>query len=378
MNRNTAIAATFLAATASSATAGGFDLTGQRLEDLFQTGRYASGQIVFFSPDISGTTGPFTSPVIGPVPQEDTGDTADSVFDYNLSFKDDINDKWSYLVSTGQPFARESVYSQGFFDGGGAEVTVQELTALLRYKFTDRISVYGGPRLYRGQGSVDSPSPFVPETVDLDTDYTGGFVIGAAYEIPEYFARVSLTYSSSADLDLDTTSGGAAFGNGKTKVEIPQSINLAAQAPINRKTLLFGDVRWVEWSKTNVNPGGEEDTGPFGSELVPNIVELEDTITYRLGAAYQFNEKFTGLVGISYEDGDDNELTGLFNRVDGYVAYSVGAIYSPTENVDIRLTVSYADLGDRSGAVDSPVGPVPTSFTDNSAYSVGLKVGFRF
>ncbi|WP_420587487.1 OmpP1/FadL family transporter [Ruegeria sp.] len=372
MNRNTAIGAAFIAATASTATAGGFDLTGQRLEDLFQTGRYASGQIVFFSPDISGTTGPF-----GPVPQQSTGDTANSVFDYNLSFKDDINDKWSYLVSTGQPFARESVYSEGFFTGGAAEVTVQELTALLRYKFTDRISVYGGPRLYRGQGSVDSPSPFVPDTVDLDTDYTGGFVIGAAYEIPEYFARVSLTYSSDAELDMNTTSGGAAFGDGNTVVEIPQSINLAAQAPINRKTLLFGDVRWVEWSETEVNPGGDGDIGPIG-ELVPNIVDLEDTITYRLGAAYQFNDKFTGLVGISYEDGDGEALNGLFNRVDGYVAYSIGGIYSPTENVDIRLTVSYANLGDRSGAVGTPLGPVPTSFTDNSAYSVGLKVGFRF
>ncbi len=88
-------------------------------------------------------------------------------------------------------------------------------------------------------------------TMETSTETDFGYVVGGAWERPDIAARVSLTYHSEIEHDFEADENGASTDFSTTT---PQSLTLEGQTGVAADTLLFGSVRWVNWSEFDISP----------------------------------------------------------------------------------------------------------------------------
>lgn len=352
--KNLFLTTTALTMFAGGAVAGGLERTPQSMGILFEEGRFVELSFGFVSPDVSGVLG------------APSGDMLSSYFNLGLAFKDDINDQLSYAIIFDQPYGADTDYPTGTgnpFAGSTAEVNTNAISTVLQYNFGNGASVYGGPRFQTLQAEAFLP-PLGGYTVESDTNFALGYLLGAAYERPDIALRVSLTYHSKTTHDLELTENGGAPTT--QDVELPQALNLEFQSGVAEDTLVFGSVRWVEWSATEIDPPVYD---AITVTAPPLVFFVDDRITYTLGVGRRLNETWSVLGSVSYEDTTGSE-TGNLGPTDGFTSISLGAIYRQ-DNMRITGGVRYADIGDAtsfSGAV----------FEDNSAIAAGVRVGWSF
>jgi len=355
----------------TSAFAGGLERTDQSVGVLFEEGRHLEFGLTFGMPDVSGVGSAIT-----PTPGADTGDIGDSFTQVRLAFKDDINDRLSYAVIFDQPYGADVTYDNSayFASNSTASFETNTLTGILQYNFNTTangggFSVYGGLRAQRVSASADIPFLGNYE-VSTDADWGFGYLAGVAYEKPEIALRVSLTYGSEIEHQLPSEEQlGAATGSSDTEITTPEYWQLEFQSGVAPKTLVFGSVRYVPWSEFEIAP--QLYTTTTGSPLA--FFE-DDRTTYRLGVARQFTKDLSVFFAVGYEESTGSPTTN-FTPVDGFMSYSVGAIYNFSDKASIRVGVRYADLGDADTVLG---GAAPAGiFENNEAWGVGFTVSFK-
>lgn len=375
--KNYALKAAALALTAGAAHAGGLDRSGTPIDPLFEKGNYAELSFGYVIPDVTGTD------VLG----NRYSNVADNFALFGGAIKMDVNDQLSFALIFDQPYGSDIVYGGNpaatMLGGTVAVADSNAITGLVRYKFYDRFSVYGGPRLLKADGNITlsglAYGALSGYNVDLGSDEGIGYVVGTAFEIPDIALRVSLTYHSPIDLKFSTTEtfpaallGGTVTGT--TKSELPQSLELSVQTGVAKDTLVFGSARWSDWSAFTVQPPGR--TFGFGN-LPGNLASLDDTYGFELGVGHRFTEKFSASIAGSLElKGKDNLVSPLAPS-NGRVALTIGGKYKVNDSVDISGGVRYTWLGKglpETGTPDVQRG----TFKSNTAISVGLKLGFHF
>jgi long-subunit fatty acid transport protein len=361
------LAATALAMTASLAHAGGLERRGDPSMILFEKSKnYAEFSVVNVNPSVSG------APLPG-VPTGPTGNILKSYRNFAGGLKMDVTDRWTLGIVVDEPVGADVDYTVpgAFFSGSDAEVSSLSVNLLARYKATDRFSVYGGLRYIGVDGDITviSPAtaplgsgPGTPYTLSVDKDYQLGYLLGAAYEIPDIALRVALTYESKTEHDFKDNTG-ASFG-----VEIPRAVTLHFQSGIAANTLVFGSIKWREWTEFTVQPLDFISFASGAPVNAPIAFEEDDIWTYELGIGRRFNANWSGAATIGYETKEGSEV-GNLGGTDGFIRYGLAAIY---ENDSIKVTtgISYIDLGNANSNV--------TSFRDNDAIAIGTKVGFKF
>lgn len=356
-----------IAGSATAAHAGGIERTTQSVNVLFEEGRYLEFGATIGSVDISGV-GP-NSTLMG---LANTGDIADSFFDLSAAYKADINETWSYAIIYDQPFGADVTYPSGtghLFQGSNATFNSNAITGLLQYNVGNGFSVHGGLRAQTIDAEVSLP--FAGYTAEGDRELGFGYVAGVAYEKPEIALRVALTFNSSINYDLETTEfiGGMGPIPSETDIETPQSVNLEFQSGVAEDTLVFGSIRWVEWTAFNTNPQ------TFASSISTNgraLVDfLDNRTTFTLGVGRRLNENWSVLGSLTYED-STGSTTGNLAPTDGQRAVGIGAIYTK-DNMRITGGVRYIDIGDATSAA-----PINGQFTDSSAIVAGVRVGYSF
>lgn len=366
MNKLT-LAAIALTAAATTATAGGIERRGDPSMILFEKSRnYLEFSAAALNPNVSGTP--------RGVPTGPTGNIQESYRSFAGGYKHQLNEKVALAFFIDEPVGASVNYRTpgAFFATSNAEVNSISLTGMAKYQATERFSVYGGLR-YIGLGGnvfVLSPAttgnPLVgpaPYSLNVDKDYQFGYLLGAAYEIPDIALRVALTYESKTEHDFSDNTG-APF-----KVEIPQAFTLHAQSGIAANTLLFGSIKWREWTKFKIQPADFFSLVPnVGAVNTPIASEPEDIWTYELGIGRKFNKNWSGAFILGYEK-DQDERVGNLSGKDGYVSYGLAATYE-TDHVKITTGIRYFDIGDAKSSV--------SSFSDNDAFAFGTKVGFKF
>jgi long-chain fatty acid transport protein len=345
-----------VAAAATSAHAGGVERSTQSVAILFEQGRYAELSFGTFSPDVSGTLG------------VSSGDMASTYNTYSLGYKMDLGERMDFALIIDQPIGANVAYPAGTgypLQGSTAKLTSSAITALLRYQFENNVSVYGGLRYQTVKGVVSLPTVGA-YTLNTNYDSEVGYVVGIAWEKPEIAARVALTYNSAITHSLESTETG--FGPGTTnagfETEVPQSVNLEFQSGIAKDTLLFGSIRWQEWSAFVIDP-------PRYALPTPLVAYASNRVTYNLGIGRRFNDNWSGAVTLGYEP-SDGALTGNLGPTDGFKSIGLAATYT-MDNVKITGGVRYVDIGD---AVAN-VGP-GAQFTGNSGVGIGIRVGYTF
>lgn len=384
MNRIAAASAALLATTAL-AQAGGIERNAFTTAILFEQGTYVELGYSFASPDVSGVQDETLSGTS--VAGSRTGNVAPSYGFATLSYANQINERLTFSLVVDAPIGADVSYATGTgygFAGSEAELRSQQITAAARYELTDRVSVFGGLRAVQVQGEAYVTTPafsYILDDAESDTGY--GYMVGAAYEIPDIALRVALTYFSEVDLDfssreflagpgVDRATLAGLAGSSNFGITLPDSVLLEAQSGVAEGTLVFGSIRWVDWSEFTITPNQYPDgAGGVGGDLA---FYGGDTITYTLGAARVLNENWTVLGSVLYEEGNGG-FVGNLGPTDGRTAVSVGARYTQGA-VSISGGLQYSWIGDAQTAF-GPFRPV-ASFTDNDALSASIRVGYRF
>lgn len=342
---------------ATGATAGGVERSPNSVSILFEQGNYAEVTLGYGSPDVSGTAFGGAS-----------GDMLSGYLTYSLGIKQALSEKLDLAIILNEPIGADIDYPTGtgyVLQGTTANLQAAAVTALLRYKLPSNVSVYGGLRAEQAKGDVTIIAPLlgIPSynlATDRVTDW--GYIVGAAWEKPEIAARVALTYVSSITHTLQSTENG--FATGSFETEVPQSLNLEFQTGVAANTLLFGSIRWQEWSAFDISPAAY--IGIVGSPLVSY---QSDQITYNLGIGRKFSETWSGAITLGYEP-SNGDITGNLGPVDGFKSIGIAASYTH-DNIKVTGGVSYFEIGDASTTIGA-------NFTDNTAIAAGVRVGVSF
>lgn len=334
--------------------------------------------------------GAYANPAFG----TGTGDMAGDFTALSFAYKRDINERLAFAFYLNAPFHADAAYSAGLYTGLNARWKSRQATALLKYDITPQVSVYGGLRYLRSSATIDIPDALIrgglaaagaagnaaagalaagapPGTLAYDatgdSDDRIGYIIGVAYQRPEIALRVGLTYESGVDHKFDTTETLPAVFNdftSVTTVKMPQTVTLDFQTGIAPETLLFGAIRWAEWSVWEVRPDGYN--GLFNDDITSFD---NDTTTWQLGVGRRLNENWSVFARASYEKANGG-IASRLSPTDGSRSFGVGGTYTQ-DNVKITAGLEYIKLGD---AVDSS----GTRFEGNEGVGFGVSVGYRF
>lgn len=329
---------------ASGAYAGAFDRSGQGIGFMFEQGNYAELSFGVVSPSVSNT------PL---APAAAAGDIAPAYRTFGAAYKADLNDQISIGVQIDQPYGAHVQYPASL-GGGYAELTSSSINVIGRYKFDGGFSVHAGLSYVTVDGRVFVPTSGVAaQTFEADADV--GYLAGVAYERPDIALRVALTYYSGSDHSLDSSLGTVGT------INPPQAINLDFQTGVAANTLVFGQIRWADWTDTQI----------IVPPANPLISHDDDRVTYTLGVARKFNDSWSGAVSVGYEE-DLGAVQSTLSPTDGFVSLGVAAIYT-TGKIKITTGIRYVDIGNAT---------TPTAvlgrFEGNDALGVGIKVGYTF
>lgn len=362
-----------LMATAGIAEAGGVDRSGQSVGIIFEKGNYAELSYGQIKPSVRG------SDLLG----NDISNVAGSHSLPGIAVKYDFSDNLSGAVIYDNAYGADIDYdgspASTMLGGTMAQLDSEGVTAILRYKFNENFSAHGGVRFSKAGGEVNlsglAYGPLNGYNVTFGDAWGTGYLAGVAYEKPEIALRVALTYFSKVAHDLDTTEtlpaalGGSAIDS-TTTVDTPQAVNLDFQSGIAQDTLIFGTVRWVDWSNFLIDPQ------TLVALTGAGLVTLEDTTTYTLGVGRKFNDNWSGSVFVTYEPGGSDNLVSPLAPSDGYKGVGVAAVYT-RDNMKITMGARYLDLGNAQPETGTP-DTARASMSDNDAVALGVKIGFSF
>ncbi len=300
-----------------------------------------------------------------------------------FGYKNDLNDRLSIALIIDQPYGADVNYGADtdYAYGGGvtpfgstASIDSNAITALVAYKLPDNFTVYGGARAVQTAGEVALFNGYTMET-STETDF--GYVVGGAWERPDIAARVSLTYHSEIEHDFDKLMKTCGNEHHRNR-PMPQSLTLDFQTGVAADTLLFGSVRWVDWSEFDISPVNYGLATSGGS-----LVDYDDdTVTYNLGLGRRFSDEWSGAVTAGYEAANGG-FSGNLGPTDGNKSLGVAA----TRTMDsLRITggVRYIWVGDTE--TEAPPAPAPAvhpdkhlgDFEDNSGWAAGVRIAYNF
>lgn len=357
-----------LAAAASGAMAGGIDRSGQGVGLLFEPGRVMELSFGMVNPSVEGTD----------VAGAPTGNVANDYAQIGLSYKYDINDKLSFALNIDAPFGADVEYAatSPLLGGTIAKASSEAITGLLRYKVSENFSVHGGIRAQRASANITlrglAYGGLSGYNVALGSDTAPGYIAGVAYERTDIAMRIALTYNSAIKHEFatqETLNGAPIAAPGVTSVETPQSVNLDFQSGIAPGTLLYGQIRWADWSNFQLQPAA------FGGLTGGGLIDLDDTVTYTLGVGRRINDNWAGSVSIQYEKKGD-PLVSPLAPTNGRIGVSLAAIYT-MDNLKITAGVNYTKVGDAQPETGTP-DTARANMTGNSSVGVGIKVAYTF
>ena len=356
MQRNAMAAAALTIATTGVAHAGGIELDGDTSQVLFEEGRnYIEFTAASVQPNVSGS---LLGGALG------SGNIQKNFLRFSGAYKFQPNDTWAFAIVANEPVGADVAYAAGTpypFSGSNAEVESIAFTGYVKYNFTERVSAYGGIRMQGLTGDVAIRTAGLPlppvYNLNVDQDFRFGYVVGGAYEIPDIALRIALTYESEIEHSfIDNT--GTNFD-----VAIPQAVTLHAQTGVAQNTLVFGSVRWREWTAFEIRPLD------FLGGAVAIASEPSDIWTFEAGVGQRFTENWSGALTIGYEE-DQGDTVGNLSGRDGFTSYGVALKYEK-DGWEVTTGVQYIQVG-------SAITSIGANFDDNDAVAAGVKVGYRF
>ncbi|MTD10895.1 transporter [Acinetobacter sp. YIM 103518] len=374
-----------------STMAAGLDRSGQSISAFLQPGNYAEAGLSVLDPTVEGTDNNGNA-------VSDMGD--DYVF-ASAAVKVQATDKISFGLLYDQPFGADaqygvdgSIFNDGS-EGTNVKVRTNNITALIGYQPTENWNFYAGPVWQtveadislRGNAYSKAPGATLSGyNIQVEQKDAYGWAAGFAYSKPEIALKAAITYRSEikhkafANETSQLYIPANAIGN-PTVIDLraidapvnattPESINIDLQTGVSQNTLVFANLRWVDWNDFVVSPK------LLANPLInQNLIDYsKDQYSATIGTSHKFNDKWAATAAVGYDSGAGNPVTTL-GPTEGYWSVGLGGQFSPAQNYFIQAGVKYFWLGDAEAQTG---GNVKASFENNYALGYGMKIGYRF
>ncbi|MEG1627671.1 OmpP1/FadL family transporter [Pseudomonas sp.] len=317
-----------------------------------------------------------------------------------------IDDQWAFGFGIYAPFGLVTDYENGFagrYFGSYSKVSVVTLQPTVSYAFNDKVSIGFGPTINRIEGTLKSDvrGNFAGTNdgeVKISGDDTAiGYNIGVMVQATDR-TRVGLTYHSMVDYKLEgkTRISGAPFSvfsgskfDASLKIKTPESVDFSITHELDENWTLYMGSTWTRWSRleditvsnSGVPPQLGGSAGSIGTISEPQ--NWHDTWAHAVGASYKLNKQWTLRAGLSVDQSPtNNEDRSPRIPTGDRTAFSLGAGWSPTEDLTVDLAYSYLMEEDVKVSHSKPLVPgVNTSYNakyENSAHGLGVGMTYRF
>jgi long-chain fatty acid transport protein len=314
-----------------------------------------------------------------------------------------IDDQWAFGLGVYAPFGLITDYENGFQGrsfGSKSEVKVVTFQPTVSYAFNDKVSIGFGPTINRISGSLESQLgvPGLPEAgVEIKGDDIGyGYNIGVLVQATDT-TRVGLTYHSKVKYKLEghtEVSPGAGTppplltdGRYDASLDIttPESVDFSVTQQINDAWTVYAGSTWTRWSRLKEITVENEGTSTGGGLLNPALGTIteeqnwHDTWAYAIGTSYQLNKQWVLRTGLTFDQAPTNNTDRSPRIPTGdRTIFSLGAGWSPTEDLTIDVAYSYLKEEKVNVSGDNALGQSYNAKYENSANGFGVGATYRF
>ena len=252
-------------------------------------------------------------------------------------------------------------------------------------KVSDKFSIGGSLRAVYATGQIKYRYPGIYKiNMNGDTNYKFGYTLSATAKITPSLT-VSTLYRSKVNLKVQGDAKGYLyikdFGlypigtQGNVQVPLPAEWRVGASYKMSNTVfeLTFERTFWNKYENLNFN---FKDPIVEGSPLGRSIPKhWHDSDTIRFGVIHTFNERFTGMFGVAYDETPIPEKTLGFELPDsnGWI-FSLGGEYKITTNT--KLGISYLFFNKIERNIQN--NKIDGRFEDLSAHLINVSLQYSF
>jgi long-chain fatty acid transport protein len=320
-----------------------------------------------------------------------------------------VDDHWAFGLGVYAPFGLITDYENNFQGrnfGSKSQVKVITFQPTVSYAFNDKVSIGFGPTINRISGVLESAlnvsgalgRPTGDGRVQVKGDDVGyGYNIGLMVQATET-TNLGLTYHSKVTYKLDghteVTPGagvpaqvlGAGRYDAKLSLDTPESVDFSVTQKLTDDWKLYAGSTWTRWSRlkdiTVENSGVTRAGGALAPQLASTITEEQnwhDTWAYAIGTSYQLNKQWVLRTGLTWDQSPTNNTDRSPRIPTGdRTIFSIGAGWSPTDDLTVDVAYSYLDEEKVSVNRTNALGNAYSAKYDNSANGFGLGLTYRF
>jgi long-chain fatty acid transport protein len=315
-----------------------------------------------------------------------------------------LNDQWAVGFGVYVPFGLSTDYESGYAGRYWADKSVVKVITFqptISYAFNDKVSIGIGPTFNRIEGELTSrtinaanPISGGDGEVKIKGDDTAvGFNAGLMIQATDS-TRLGLTYHSKVDYDLEGHTRARnlrpraalpAFNfkaDAALDITTPESVDLSFTHELNDRWTLYGGSTWTRWSRLEnitVENSGSRTAAALGLGTITEEQNWHDTWAHAIGAAYKLNKQWTLRTGLSVDQSPTNNTDRSPRIPSGdRRIFSLGAGYSPTDNLTLDFAYSYLKEESVDVNLASATKGAYRATYHNSAHGFGSSLTYKF
>ncbi|MFW3614576.1 OmpP1/FadL family transporter [Billgrantia antri] len=343
---------------------------------------------------------------VGEIPGGNDGDMVPGKLIPFAFYAHPVNERLAFGFGVYAPFGSMTDYEddfQGRYFGDYTEVRVVSAQPTVSYRFNDQWSIGAGITYNRVEGELrrqlPSEATFSPEN-DIDSRVDGdddgwGYNLGVIYQpVPE--TTLGLTYRSKVEYTLegdfrayDPAGDVVRADNAQLDLITPETVNFSITQQMSDRLKLMLGASWTRWSRFDqIHVTNNE-----GETITQETQDYSNAWAYGVGGEYQLNPQWVLRAGVTLDfTPTSDEYRSVRIPSDDRRIFSVGAGWTPMENLTIDLAYSY--LTERGTQIDQSRddlldpdagGPTPalggatyTADYKNEAHGFGAQLTYRF
>ena len=311
-----------------------------------------------------------------------------------------IDDQWAFGIGVYAPFGLVTDYENGFagrYFGSKSEVQIVTLQPTVSYAFNDKVSIGFGPTINRIDGKLESNLSLNPAAPDGEVKIKGddtalGYNVGILVQATDS-TSVGLTYHSKVKYKLEGDTKvnygllGALGQNPNQKfdasldITTPESVDFSVTHKLDDQWTLYAGSTWTRWSRLkeiSVENSGVPAALNNSFGTITEEQNWHDTWAHAIGASYQLNKQWVLRTGLSVDQAPtNNENRSPRIPTGDRTIFSLGAGYSPTD--DLTIDVAYSYLHEESVKIhDNNCRQAYDAKYENYANGFGVGATYRF
>lgn len=377
-----------------------FEQSNQSIQSFFEKNHYAEISLAWVRPDISGQVQHTEQLQQLGITDFSTGQLASTQFISNVALKLQLHPQLSWGLIYDQPYHVDVAYSYNpVFAGEALSVeaaTIQfdshNLTSLIGFQPDNHWNFYTGLSYQSLEGSLYLSGQtfyiFNGYRATFEQDPAWGWLAGFSYQLPEYFFRTALTYRSAIAHHHKTAESIVVGTNPSpyTQIQTPQSIHLDFQTGLPYQNAFYGTLRWLNWQNFVIQPPKFGAVIDYAALEFPELESFrmidyrEDQWSAKIGFAHQWPSFGINSIELLWDSGTGNPASTL-NPSDGYWGIGLGHLYKIQDTWDIATGFYYLKFQKPEVSTSESLMPQIaglSAVSDNSAWIMGLKLGYHF